>query len=123
MKIIKYFISFFKEDENKINQLNIILSEIMENIFKFICYSEKNYENFKKIIVPLLGALGEINHVYPNDKINNLYSKNVFSLLYIIIISSSLPFAIKKTYMKITGIYNDDKLNLNFDDLIIDVNH
>ena len=122
MKIIKYFISFFKEDENKINQLNIILSEIMENIFKFICYSEKNYENFKKIIVPLLGALGEINHVYPNDKINNLYSKNVFSLLYIIIISSSLPFAIKKTYMKITGINNDDKLNLNFDDLIIDVN-
>ena len=94
----------------------------MGNIFKFICYSKNNYENFKKIIIPLLGALGEINHVHPNDKINNLYSKNIFSLLYIIIISSSFPLAIKKAYMKITGIYNDDKLNLNFDDLILDAN-
>ena len=122
IKIIKYFISFFKDDENKINQLDVILSEIVGNLFKFICYSKNNYENFKKIIIPLLGALGEINHVHPNDKINNLYSKNIFSLLYIIIIFSSFPLAIKKTYMKITGIYNDDKLNLNFDDLILDVN-
>ena len=123
IKIIKYFIYFFKDDKNKINQLDIILSEIMVNIFKFICYSKNNYENFKQIIIPLLGALGEINHVYQNDKINNLYSNNIFSLLYIIIISCSFPLAIKKTYMKITGIYNDDKLNLNFDDLILDVNN
>ena len=122
IKIIKYFISFFKDDENKINELSLILSEIMGNIFKFICYSKNNYKNFIKIISSLLGALAEINHAYPKDKINILYSKSIFSLFYIIIISSSLPFAIKKTYMKITGIYNDDKLNLNFDDLIVDVN-
>ena len=120
IKIIKYFISHFKEKEDIIKKLNEILIEIMKTIFKFICYSKINFENFKNILVPLLGALAEINHVYPSEKIKDLYSNNIFSLFYIIIISSSFPFALKKSYMKITGLYNIAQLNLNFDDLIID---
>ena len=120
IKIIKYFISHFKDKEDIIKKLNEILIEIMKSIFKFICYSKTNFENFKNILVPLLGALAEINHVYPQEKIKYLYSNNIFSLFYIIIISSSFPFALKKSYMKITGLYNIDQLNLNFDDLLID---
>ena len=122
LKIIKYFISRYKEDENKINKLNEIIIDIVRHIIKFICYSKNNFKNFKKILVPLLSALAGINEVNPNNHKIKLYSDHVFSLLYIIIISSSFPFAIKKTYQKITGIYHISKLNLNFDKLIIDVN-
>ena len=51
---------------------------------------------------------------------NILCSNNVFSLLYILIISSSFPFSIKKSYIKLTELYNINKLNLNFDEITID---
>ena len=89
LKIIKYFISRYKEDENKINKLNEIIIDIVKHIIKFICYSKNNFKNFKKILVPLLSALAEINEVNPNNHKMKLYSDHVFSLLYIIIISSS----------------------------------
>ena len=81
-----------------------------------------NTDNFEKILVPLIGSLAEINHIFPKDKIDNLYSHYIYSILYIIIITSSASFAIKKSYMKITGIYNIDKFNLNFEELMIDAN-
>ena len=122
IKIIKYFISAFKENEDIIQKLNEILINIIKQIIQFIFYSKINFENFKNILVPLLSALAEINQVIPPNMKNNLYSNSIFSLLYIIIISSSLPFAIKKSYMKITELYNINKLNLNFEEIIIDVN-
>ena len=122
IKIIKYFLATFREKEDKIKQLSEILIDINKNIFKFICYSKNNFENFKKILIQFLAALAEINHVYPKEMKNDLYSNYIFSLLYIIIISSSIPFSLKKSYMEITGLYNKEKLNMNFGELIIDIN-
>ena len=89
---------------------------------KCLCYSKKNCENLEKITAPLIAALAEINHVIPPNMKKDLYSNNIFSLLYIIIISSSLPLSIKKYYMKITELYNINKLNLNLEKSIIDIN-
>jgi hypothetical protein len=75
LKIIKYFISRFKEDENKINKLNEIIIDIFKYIIKFICFSKNNFENFKKILVPILAAIAEINQVNPNNYKNKLYFK------------------------------------------------
>ena len=122
IKIIKYFIIEFKENENKIKKLNEILIDIIRYIINFIFISENNYKNFKKILIPLIAALAEINHEYTKAMKENLYSNSIFSLLYIIIISASLPFAIKKSFIKITEIYYINQLNLNFDEFIIDVN-
>ena len=105
----------------KMNQLNDFIIEIIKVIINRICYSEKNYMNFKKIIVPLLSSLDEINHVLSEEK-NELYNNNIFSLLYIIIVSSSIPIAVKKAYIMITDINDVNKLNLNFDDLIFNIN-
>ena len=122
IKIIKYFISVYLDSEDKIQKLIDILIDIIKYIVKFIFYSKDNFENFKKILVPLIGALAEINNVLPNNMKNNLYSNNIFSLLYIIIISSSMPFALKSYYVKITQLFDINKLNLNFDEIIKDVN-
>ena len=122
IKIIKYFISSFKDNEDKIKKLNEILIHIIRYILKFIFYSEDNFKNLKKILRSLIGALTEINHVIQKNFKNNLYSNSVFSLLYIIIVSSSMPYSMKISYIKITELYNINKLNLNFDELIIDVN-
>ena len=123
IKIIKYFMSTFQEKEEKIKILNQILIEIIRYIIKFICYSENNFNNFNKILTPLLGALAEINHIYPKglDK-KSLYSHYIFSLLYIIIKSSSLPNSLKKSYMMITGLNNIEQLTFNFEDIILDIN-
>ena len=121
IKIIKYFIDIYKDKEDKIQKLNEILIDIIRYIFKFIFYSKHNFENFKKILVPLIGALAEINQVIPTNMKNKLYCNDVFSLLYIIIISSSIPYSIKKSYIKITELYTIDKLNLNFDEVFIDI--
>ena len=122
IKIIKYFISEFKEDENKMKILNQLLVNIIKNIVRFIFYSKNNFQNFKKILIALIGAFAEINHIYPKDKLNSLYSHYIFTILYIIIFASSTSYAIKKSYKKITGLYNIDNLNLNFEELLIDVN-
>ena len=122
IKIIKYFITVFKENEGKIKKLNESLITIIRYIIKFTFYSENNFKNLKLILIPLLGSLAEINNVCPENMKNSLYSHDIFSLLYIIIINSSLPFAIKKSYMNITNIYNIDKLNFFFDESIFDIN-
>ena len=79
IKIIKYFLETFREKEDKIKQLSEILIDINKNIFKFICYSKNNFENFKKILKQFLAALAEINHVYPKEMKNDfeLWNYNV----------------------------------------------
>ena len=121
IKIIKYFMVTFKENQDIINKLNNMLIEITKNIIKIILYSPKNFGNFKKTLTSFLAALAEINHIYPNNLKNDFYSNPTFSLFYILIMTLSLPFSIKKSLMMITGKYNIDKLSMNFEELIIDV--
>ena len=121
LKIIKYFFSSFKENTDKINLLNNMILNIFKTIIKLICYSENNFMNFVKILSSLIAALAEINHIFPNNLKNDFYSNYIFSLLYILISNSQIPFALKKTYSLVTGLTNFDKLNLNLDELIIDI--
>ena len=122
LKIVKYFIIEFKNDLLKINQLTEFIVEIMKMIINNICHSRKNFENFKAILTPLLGAMAEINHDLPKDVQQQLYNNEIFSLLYVLIVSASVPMALKKAYIMITDLNDVNKLNLNFDNLIVDVN-
>ena len=120
IKIIKYFISSFSQNKEKIEILSNILIEMIKNIIKLVLYCNYNFENFKKILSSFIASLAEIDHVYPKDLKNKFYSHYAFSLLYILIINSSVPFSLKESYIMITGINNIDKLNLKFEELIID---
>ena len=122
LKIIKYFIDEFKNDSEKIISLYKYIIQIMKVIINIICYSKKNYSNFQKIFTSLIGALAEINHVLPKNYQKDLYSDNIFSTLYILIISSPLTLAQKNSYIMITGLQDLDKLNINLDDLLINLN-
>ena len=121
LKIIKYFISEFKDDSLKIYNLNQFIIEIMKTILNIIYYNKKNYLNFKDILIPLLGALAEINNVLPKNYQKELYNNSIFSLFYVLIISSSISIAQKKGFIMISGLDSPKKLNINFEDLIINI--
>ena len=114
--------------EDSLNRILALVKEIIKIMIKMICLSENNYKNFKKIIVPLLGTLGEISHTLNDLLSSNLIGKNhrsflfddeVFSTLYILILLSTLPFNIKKMYRKIVGINDNlDNLKLSLDSII-----
>ena len=122
LKIINYFIKENNNNSEKINELNKRTIEIIKIIINQICFSKRNYLNFKSIFVPLLGALAEINHNLPEKYQKELYNHHIFSTLYMLITVFSFPFAQKKTYLMITGLKDINKLNINFEDLIINLN-
>ena len=122
LKIIKYFIKEFKDNSQNITHLNKYITEIMKTILNLIYFNKKNYLNFKDILVPLIGAMAEINNVLPLNYQKDLYNNAIFSIFYILIISSSFSLAQKKAYINITGLDEVNKLNLKFDDLIVDIN-
>ena len=114
--------------EDSLNRILAFVKEILKIILKMICLSENNYKNFKKIIVPLLGTLGEISHILNDLHKSNLIGKNhisflfgdeVFSTLYILILLSTFPFNIKIMYRKIVGINDNlDNLKLSLDSIL-----
>ena len=122
-KIVNYFIKNFKNDYENIIKFNYYIIKIIKIILKIICHSKSNFLNLKDILVPLLGALAEINHSLPEKYQKELYSNGFFTSLYILIISCSIPVAQKKAYIMITGLDNIDKLNLNFDDLMNNISY
>ena len=72
IKIIKYFISAFSDNKEKIEILSNMLIEVIKNIIKLVLYSNNNFENFQKILSSLIAGLAEINHVYPDNLKNDL---------------------------------------------------
>ena len=122
IKIIKYFMAFYKDNNDKINILNDMLIKIMIKIIQLVCYSRCNFDNLKNILTSVLAAFAEINHVYPDNLKNNFYSHYTFTLLYILIMNSTFCFSLKKYYTFITGLDNINKLNLNFEEFPIDAN-
>ena len=135
-KIIKYIILQVvnvninkKNQENYINVRNdyikqsiIWIKDILKIIIKLVCISEKNYNNFLEIAISLIGALGEIFHtlnellslnIITNEIISLLFNDEIFFILFIIILNSSLPRNIKKIFNKLFGINNNIK-NFNF---------
>ena len=116
---------FYSEINKYIDKSFDWLKDILKTIIKMICISESNYKKLRKIIIPLIGALGEIYHslnelssskIISEEKILNLFNDEVFSSLYIILLISSFPYNIKEMYRKIVGI------NKNLDNLKISLN-
>ena len=150
-KIIKYIIDSFKHifngkageegdghslgDKNRIgdyvDKMFEWIKDIIKVMIKLICLSEKNYNNFKKIIVPLIGALSEIIHslnnlsslnLLPTEKSTNKFNDEVFHTLCIIIFITSFPINIKKMYQNIIGLdQNLDNLICSMDSIIFDI--
>jgi len=132
-KILKYIINNLSnilsnknEDENeKILHYYIIestdwIKDILKLMLKMICLSEKNYQNFKNIIIPLLSSLSEINHslislkgMSSKNYASNLFSDEIFFILYIIILNQNIPDNIKNAFGNIFGI-NENFNNFNF---------
>ena len=143
-KIIKYmienleFIAAKNPNENVLSEVNkyidkflIWIKDILKIILKMICLSEKNYKNFRKIVIPLIGSLAEIRHILGplnscdfilRNLITFLFNDEIFSSLYLIILISSYPNNIKKMYRKIVGINeNLENLILLVDSFIFDI--
>ena len=140
-KILKYIISnlgnkdnFTQENINDYMKKTIIWSkDILKIIFKLICLSENNYENFKKIIISLIGALSEISHSLNNLIDSNLISNEYKSILYkdeviytlfIIIINSEVPNNILNVYNQIFKVYDNwNEIEFLMDYIIIDIDN
>ena len=147
-KIIKYIIDSLKNifngkenGEHSLADKNSIsdyvdkmfgwIKDIIKVMIELICLSEKNYNNFKKIVVPLIGALSEIFHsinnlsslnLLPSENNTNKFNDEVFHTLGIIIIINSFPINIKKMYQNIIGInQNLDNLICSMDSIIFDI--
>ena len=143
-KIIKYAIDNLEliaknnPNENNLLEVNkyldkflIWIKDILKIILKMVCLSERNYKNFREIVVPLIGSLAEIGHILKSldssDFINKnlfafLFNDEIFSSLYLIILISSYPNNIKKMYRKIVGINKTlNNLNLSIESFIFDI--
>ena len=130
-KILKYIINKLDNmlsNKNKnekilkycINESIVWIKDILKIMLKMICLSEKNYQNFKKIIIPLLGSLSELYHAFNSSKelslknyVSNLFNDEIFFILYIIILNQNIPDNIKDAFGFIFGI-NENFNNFNF---------
>ena len=149
-KVIKYILNKLeifgihqknKDENEKLNILSDIkryinetfswFKEIIKIMIKVISLSENNYKNFKKIIIPLIGAIAEISHslnslcssnLITNEQISSLFQDEVFSSLYIIILISSFPYNVKEMYRRLVGINKDlENLIIPTDSIIFDI--
>ena len=140
-KIVKFFISKLKtsdflknkiEDNNDYNNDYIskiikYIIDILKIIIKLIYLSENNYNNFIKIIVPLIGSLAEIieslndlinSHFIEDKLMTNFMSNEIFNILFIIILNSELPFNIINSCYSLFEIKKDLDIN-NFAKILI----
>ena len=139
-KIIKYIIeylgSYEKENQNQkeiddyLKRSIIWIKDIIKIILRLISLSEKNYLNFKNVIIPLIGAFAEISHtlnqLVSSGKISIDVKKSLYNdeLIYSLFIAL-MTFRPSKTSIE---IYNqifelEKKWNIHFslDYLILDV--
>ena len=143
-KIIKYFINNLKEKdlkkEIKDNNEYIIdnlkkVKDILKIMLKLICYSENNYNNLKKVIIPLICSLAEIceslNYLIDKKIIDKnirdfFYKDEIIYILLIVIIMLEQPINIIKAYINlfeinINGNYDVNNMNYEIDYLLIDI--
>ena len=131
--IIIYFGELIEKSQINKNDINnyknkvfMWIKDIMRIIIQMICISQKNYNNFKKIIIELIGSLAEIlnallsSKVMSNDDILLFFNNEVFHILYLIILNSQIPNIIKKTFKELFKI-NISKIS-NIDTIILNIN-
>ena len=138
-KILKYIINdiVHKKEQNEVeknayeNKIILWINDIFKIIIKLICYGESNYKYFKKIIIPLIGALAELLFLLNNLVSSKLISNEIFQnlhkceeiyILFIIIINSDVPNNIIKLYQNIFKIdKNWSNIDFTFNILNIDI--
>ena len=142
-KIINYIIKKIEniinnniDNENKENKNDIIynymnepiiiwIKDIIKIMIKMICLSENNYKDFKKIIVSLIGSLAEILHTLKslsNNYVTLLFKDEIFFVLYIIILNSTISNNIKRIYknlFKIDDYFKND--NYKFESIYFNI--
>jgi len=136
-KIIKYKISDLqilfenkeigqKENIEYKNKLVIMIIDILKLIVKLICLSEHNFNNFRNIIIPLIGSISEIIHVLNNpsnfEAKSLLLKDEIIFILYMIIIFCHSPSNLIKVYENIFEIKNNiNNYNFSLDSIIFDL--
>ena len=139
-KIVKYILDNLKdiyinlseqEKRNYINKSIIWIKDIIKVIVRLISISEENYNNFKKCIIPLIGAFAEITSSLNNLKKSNLLAADLENSLYSDEIIYSLFIAIVYTrnenviemYSSIFDIKkNYNTISFKMDYLLYDIN-
>jgi len=139
-KIVKYNINYFKnleisqnEKEDYINNSLKWIKDILRIILKLISLSENNYNNFKNIIIPLIGSFSEIIHDLNNLNSSKIISNKYKDILfkdqiiydfYIILANSNIQTNIISAYQKIFEIdTNFNNINKAIDyPIIININ-
>ena len=139
-KILKYIINTLdnmlsNKNENEkilkyyINESIAWIKDILKIMLKMFCLSEKNYKNFKNIIIPLLGSLSEIYHTLISSKelssinyVSDLFNDEIFFIFYIIILNQNIPDNIKNTFGYIFGIKeNFNNFNFTMEPIIFNI--
>ena len=139
-KIIKYIMHYLGKNENKeekdiidyLNKTIIWIKDIIKIILRLISLSEKNYMNFEKVVIPLIGAFAEISHIINklilSGKITEDYKKSLFNdeviySLFIAILFLRPNRNIIEMYKQIFEM--DEKWNINFsmDYILFDLNN
>ena len=137
IKLINYIIQKLNINKNEINEEIINdnninkpiqwIKDILKIILKLICLSEDNYSNFQKIVVPLIGSIAEIYNTLKNLKNNYsslLFKDEIFFIIYILILNSTLPYSVKKIYKDLFNIdENFTNFNFSMKSLIFNLNN
>ena len=136
-KIIKYIINnlensnfIFKVNNKKyyLNQSLIYIKDVITIIIKTSLLSEINNQNFYKIIVPLIGALSEIlnalnsSNLINENEINEFFNDEIFFILYMFTLNSTLPKNVKKAFKNLFRI-NFQNLNFTADSIILNLDN
>ena len=139
LKIIKYIIevlgglkSKYQSNENESKNNLILVNKYLQisltwikdifNIFlNLIFLSESNYLNFSKIIIPLIGALYEIEYSLPNEFKEKLFNEKIVYALYIIILNNQVPNNVIYMYQQLFNNFNLDIFHSLLESFIINL--
>ena len=107
--ILKIFYKIFSllnpKKIEKIHEIKNLYKNFFKIIINIINYSENNLLNFNDIIIPLIGALSEIDEVIADkDTKNEIYKDINFINIFILISISSCPLNSKNIFQKIFDI-------------------
>ena len=136
-KIIKYIMDNLgnKSDQESGDYLNksiIWVKDIIKIILRLITLNEKNYINFTKCIIPLMGAFAEIlntfnklikSHKISKDQKNSLFKDEVIYSLFIAIIYARPSRNVIERYLEIFEIEKIWNFNFSMDYLFFGINN
>ena len=110
----------------------IWIKDIIKIILRLISLSEKNYINFKKSIIPLIGAFAEISNslnilvlteMISQDQKDSLFKDEIIYSLFIAIVYARLNTNTIEMYKAIFKMEEKWNVNFSMDYLFYDINN